>query len=83
MDVEHTQRDKNAPRPLIPQDSVLKKQIADCLGWEDFDADRMFEVLEIITINVDIITLHFKGGSTKSFKYIPAKQIHRKRKVSE
>ena len=83
VDVEHTQRDKNAPRPLIPQDSVLKKQIADCLGWEEFNADRMFEVLEIITIKVDIITLHFKEGGTKSFKYIPAKQIHRKRKVSE
>lgn len=45
--------------------------------------DRMFEVLEIITINVDIITLHFRTAGTKSFKYIPAKQIHRKRKVSE
>ena len=79
-DVEHTERNKESPRPLIPQDNVLKKQIADCLGWDDFDADRMFELLKIITINVDIITLHFKDGSTNSFKYIPAKVIHRKRK---
>lgn len=83
VDVEHTERNKDAPRPLIPQDSVLKKQITDCLGWEVFNADRMFELLEIITINVDVITLHFKDGGEKSFRYIPAKQIHRKRKVTE
>lgn len=83
VDVEHTQRNSSAPRPLIPQDSVLKRQIADCLGWEKFDADKMFEILKIITINVDVVTLHYKDGGTKSFKYIPAKQIHRKRKVSD
>ncbi len=78
VDVEHTERNESAPRPLIPHDSVLKEQIADCLGWEKFDADRMFDMLEIITINVDMITLHFKNGGTKSFKY-----IHRKRTVNK
>lgn len=79
-DFEHTERNKSAPRSLILRDGVLKRQIADCLGWDEFDASKMFEILRLITINVDIITLHFKDGSTKSFQYIQAKQIHRKRK---
>lgn len=43
----------------------------------------MADRIKGITINVDIVTLHFKDGGTKSFKYIPAKQLHRKRKVDD
>lgn len=82
VDVEHTQRNKNAPRPLLPRDSALKKQIAGCLGWKEFNADRMFELLKIITINVDVITLHFKNGDKKSFKYIPPKYMRKEKKVN-
>ena len=80
VDAEHAERDKSAPRPIIPRDSVLKKQITDCLGWDEFDGDKLLSVLEIITINVDVVTLHFKDGSEKSFRYIPEKQTRRKRK---
>ena len=83
VDVEHTGRNPNAPRTVVPRDSALKEQIAACLGWETFDADRMFDVLEIISINVDIITLHFKNGETKSFQYIQPKQKRRKRRETE
>ena len=83
MDVEHTSRNPDAPRAVVPRDSALKKQIAECLGWETFDADRMLETLEIISINVDMITLHFKNGESKSFQYIQPKQKHRKRRKSE
>ena len=83
VDVEHTSRNPNAPRTVVPRDSALKEQIAACLGWETFDADRMFDVLEIISINVDIITLHFKNGETKSFQYIQPKQKRRKRRETE
>lgn len=80
IDPEHRDRAKDTPRPLAFRDSALKKQIADALGWERFDADVMFEALTKIGANVDIITLYFKDGHTKSFKYTPPKQIHRKRK---
>lgn len=80
IDPEHRDRAKDTPRPLAFRDSALKKQIADALGWERFDADVMFEALTKIGANVDIITLYFKDGHTQSFKYTPPKQIHRKRK---
>lgn len=83
MNVEHTQRAKGAPRPLVFRDSALKKQVAAALGWESFDADRMFETLSSISVNVDMVTLHFKDGGSKAFRYIPPKQIHRKRKESD
>ena len=80
VDVEHTQRNREAPRPLVFRDSALKAQITAALGWEEFNADRMFETLSGITVNVDVVTLHFKDGGEKAFRYIPPKQIHRKRK---
>ncbi len=83
VDVEHTQRNREAPRCLVPRDSALKRQITEFLGWEEFDADMMFEELSLITINVDVITLHYKNGGSGSFRYIPPKQIHRKRTVTE
>lgn len=82
-DLEHTARAKETPRPLVLRDSALKAQITTFLGWTEFNADRMFDLLKIISVNVDMITLHFKDGSTKSFQYIQPKQIHRKRKVTE
>lgn len=83
VDVEHTSRAKDAPRPKVLRDSALKAQITTFFGWEEFDAERMFELLKIISINVDVITLHFKDGKAESFKYIQPKQIHRKRKEME
>ena len=80
VDVEHTMRAKETPRPLVIRDSALKKQIAEALGWEAFDAGRMFETLSGISVNVDLVSLHFKDGGTKAFRYIPPKVIHRKRK---
>ena len=80
IDPEHKDRAKDAPRPVVFRDSALKVQIADVLGWEEFDADRMFETLSGISVDVDMVTLHFKDGGTKAFKYIPPKQIKRKRK---
>ena len=73
-------RAKDTSRPVVFRDSALKTQIASALGWETFDADRMFEALSGISVNVDMVTLHFKDGSTKQFRYIQPKQIHRKRK---
>lgn len=73
-------RAKDTPRPIVFRDNALKDQIASALGWETFNADRMFEVLSGINVNVDLVTLHFKDGSTKQFQYIQPKQIHRKRK---
>ena len=55
-------------------------QIASALCWEAFDADKMFEALSGISVNVDMVKLHFKDGSTKQFRYTQPKQIHRKRK---
>ena len=81
VDVEHTQRAKDTPRPLVFRDSALKAQIASALGWEAFSADRMFETLSGISVNVDMVTLHLKDGGDQAFRYIPPKQIHRKRKV--
>ena len=81
VDVEHTERAKDAPRPLVFRDSALKAQIASALGWDAFDADRMFETLSGISVNVDMVTLHLKDGGDLVFRYIPPKQIHRKRKV--
>ncbi|MGN1382735.1 MAG: hypothetical protein ACI4W2_07970, partial [Eubacterium sp.] len=80
IDPEHNERAKDTPRPLAFRDSALKKQIADALGWEAFDADAMLETLTKIGANVNVITLYFKDGHTQSFEYIPPKQIHRKRK---
>ena len=80
VDVEHTVRAKDTPRPVVFRDSALRKQIASVLGWETFNADRMFETLSGICVNVDMVTLHFKNGGTKQFQYIQPKQIHRKRK---
>jgi hypothetical protein len=80
VDVEHTMRAKDTPRPIVFRDNALKEQIASALGWEIFDADRMIETLSGISVNVDFVTLHFKDGSTKQFRYIQPKQIHRKRK---
>ena len=80
VDVEHTMRAKDTPRPVVFRDSALRKQIASALGWETFNADRMFETLSGICVNVDMVTLHFKNGGTKQFHYIQPKQIHRKRK---
>ena len=80
IDPEHRDRAKDTPRPLAFRDSALKKQIAEVLGWETFDADAMFEKLTKLSANVNIITLYFKDGHTQSFEYIPPKQIHRKRK---
>ncbi len=80
VDVEHTVRAKDTPRPVVFRDSALRKQIASALGWETFNADRMFETLSGICVNVDMVTLHFKNGGTKQFQYIQPKQIHRKRK---
>lgn len=80
IDPEHTMRKKGTPRPVVFRDSALKKQIAAVLGWETFDADRMFETLSGISADVDMVTLHFKEGGEQTFRYIPPKQIHRKRK---
>lgn len=80
IDPEHRDRARDTPRPLAFRDSALKKQIAEALGWESFDADAMFETLTKLGANVNIITLYFKDGHTQSFEYIPPKQIHRKRK---
>ena len=80
VDVEHTMRAKGAPRPVVFRDSALKAQIAIAMGWETFNADGMFETLSGICVNVDMVTLHFKNGGTKQFRYIQPKQIHRKRK---
>ena len=80
VDVEHTMRAKDTPRPVVFRDSALKAQIASVLGWETFDADRMFETLSGISVNMDMVTLHFKDGGAKQFRYIQPKQIHRKRK---
>ena len=80
IDPEHTMRKKGTPRPVVFRDSALKKQIAAVLGWETFDADRMFETLSGISADVDMVTLHFKEGGGQTFRYIPPKQIHRKRK---
>ena len=80
IDPEHTTRKKGAPRPVVFRDSALKKQIAAALGWETFDADRMFETLSGISADVDMVTLHFKEGGEQAFRYIPPKQIHWKRK---
>ena len=58
-----------------------KDQLAERTGLQLIDpADRMFEALSGISVNVDMVTLHFKDGSTKQFRYIQPKQIHRKRK---
>ena len=80
VDVEHTVRAKDTPRPVVFRDSALRKQIASALGWEAFNANRMFETLSGICVNVDMVTLHFKDGSINTFRYIQPKQIHRKRK---
>ena len=80
VDVEHTMRAKDTPRPIVFRDGALKAQIISALGWKTFDADRMFETLSGISVNVDLVTLHFKDGVTKAFRYIQPKQIHRKRK---
>lgn len=40
----------------------------------------MFETLSGISADVDMVTLHFKEGVEQTFRYIPPKQIHRKRK---
>ena len=80
IDPEHNERAKSTPRPLAFRDSALKKQIADALGWEAFDADAMLETLTKIGANVNVLTLYFKDGHTQTFEYIPPKQIHRKRK---
>ena len=80
VDVEHTMRAKDTPRPVVFRDSALRKQIASVLGWETFDAGRMFETLSGISVYVDMVTLHFKDGSINTFRYIQPKQIHRKRK---
>lgn len=69
VDVEHTVRAKDTPRPVVFRDSALRKQIASALGWETFNADRMFETLSGICVNVDMVTLHFKNGGTKQFQY--------------
>lgn len=82
-DPEHKGRAKDTPRPLVLRDSALKKQIATALEWNVFDADKMFEVLAGISVNVDMVALHFKNGKTEMFRYVQPKQIHRKRKVSE
>lgn len=82
VDVEHTERAKDSPRPLVFRDIALKKQIAEILGWDDFDTDRMFEAFSGISVNIDMVTLHFKDGGAQTFRYIPPKQIHRKRKES-
>ncbi len=82
VDVEHTQRAKDTPRPLVFRDTALKKQIAEALGWEAFNADRMFETLSGISVNVNMVTLRFKDDGAQTFRYIPPKQIHRKRKES-
>ena len=73
-------RAKETPRPIVFRDSALKAQIASALDWETFNADRMFETLSGISVNVNMVTLHFKDGGTKQFRYIQPKQIHRKRK---
>ena len=73
-------RAKDTPRPVVFRDSALRKQIASALGWETFNADRMFETLSDISVNVDMVTLHFKDGDAKQFRYIQPRQIHRKRK---
>lgn len=80
VDVEHTMRAKDTPRPVVFRDSALRKQIASVLGWETFDAGRMFETLSGISVNVDMVTLHFKDGDAKQFRYIQPRQVHRKRK---
>ena len=80
IDPEHKDRVQNTARPPVFRDSALKRQIAEALGWEAFDADRMFETLSGITADLDILTLHFKNGDARTFRYIPPKQIHRKRK---
>ena len=80
VDVEHTMRAKDTPRPIVFRDGALKAQIASNMGWETFDADRMFETLSGISVNVDMVTLHFKDGGAKQFQYIQPRQIHRKRK---
>ena len=80
IDPEHNERAKSTPRPLAFRDSALKKQIADALGWEAFDADAMLETLTKIGANMNVLTLYFKDGHTQTFEYIPPKQIHRKRK---
>ena len=58
-------RAKDTPRPIVFRDSALKEQIASALSWETFEADRMFETLSGISVNVDMVTLHFKDSSTK------------------
>lgn len=73
-------RAKDTPRPIVFRDSAMKAQITSALDWEAFDADRMFKTLSGISVNVDMVTLHFKDGGTKQFQYIQPKQIHRKRK---
>ena len=80
IDPEHNERARGTPRPLAFRDSALKKQIADALGWEAFDADAVLETLTKIGANLNVLTLYFKDGHTQSFEYIPPKQIHRKRK---
>ena len=67
IDPEHSERAKGTPRPLAFRDSALKKQIADALGWEAFDADAMLERRSpSIGANVNVITLYFKDTGIRS-----------------
>ncbi len=66
-DAEHT-GDK-ALRAVGIKDTDLKERIADILETDKFDGDLMLEVLEIITVNKNVVTLHFKDGRSESFKY--------------
>ena len=79
-DYKHNKYAKGTPKTLMLRDTALKNQIAEQLGWVEFDADKMFEILEIISVNRDMVTLHFKDGHNETFRYIQPKIIHRKRK---
>ncbi len=72
-DMEHISKD--TPKASAIRDSDLKERITEILGWEEFDAEKMFELLEIITVNKNLVTLHFKDGGSESFKYaLPSKK---------
>ena len=67
---DHNRIAPGAPRPIPLRDSLLKQQIATAMGLDSFDAEIMYKELTHISVNRDIVTLHYRNGPDRTFTYI-------------
>lgn len=77
--IETNNIENSAPRPIPMDDGVLKILIAEVMGTEKFDADKMTATFSHISVIGDMLTFHYLDGREIAKKYVPGKRGYRRK----